>query len=303
VAVRCRPFADNIAFVIIFTYSKSWEEDSSILLDFLPNSIIPWLLGGLLLLALFTLSVTFKSWREVKRSPYYFLRIQAGKRMQRYLVASFVLILLAAATSAYAWQSPDETTPQVGVLKHAKPSLDAGGIAQEQEGQIQESPETITINLTPASIREIGSAAADVVVDPLQQPQTAPETSEQVVAASDPTGDASLGDILFSLDIGGDYRAIDPVSRFVEGFFTVYATFSYQGMADGMNWSWVWQRNGAEIEGGNQVWNYGHAGPGYIYFQPDGGFKAGEYSLAISVNGEQHNQAGFTVTEGIAATN
>lgn len=273
------------------------------MLNFLPNSIIPWLLGGLLILALFTLSVTFKSWREAKRSPYFFLRMQAGKKMQRYMVASFALILLTAATSAYAWQTPDETVPLVGVLKHAKPILEVEDSAQEQEIESEQSPETITINLTPGSVPEIDNIAAGAVVNPLQQSESPPETYDQVVPESDLTGDTNLGDILFSLDIGGDYRAVDPAGRFVEGFYTLYATFSYQGMADGMSWTWVWQRNGDVIDGGNQVWNYGEEGPGYIYFRPEEGFKAGEYSVAIWVNGAQQNQAGFTVAEGIAATN
>ena len=44
--------------------------------------------------------------------------------MQRYLVMSFVLVLLAAVASAYAWQSPEEMPELVGVLKHAKPNPD-----------------------------------------------------------------------------------------------------------------------------------------------------------------------------------
>jgi hypothetical protein len=255
------------------------------------------------LLALFTLSVTFKSWRDVKRSPYYFLRIQAGKKMQRYLVASLALILLTAGTSAYAWQVPKETQLLVGVLKHAKPSLDVDDIAPESAVEFEESPAAVNIDLTPASAREAAPLGILLGVDPLEKPAGLPETYDQVSPESELADDTYLGDISFSLDIGDDYRAIDPVLRFVEGFYTVYATFAYQGMADGMSWSWTWQRNGDVIDGGNQVWNYGTSGPGYVYFKPEDGFKSGAYSLAIWVNGEIQNQAGFTVAEGIAASN
>jgi hypothetical protein len=222
--------------------------------------------------------------------------------MQRYLVASLVLILLTAAVSAYAWQVPEEITPLVGILKHAKPNLELIDDAPKQESMADDSPEAVTINLTPLSEREVDFSASD-----LQEVQEAPaplnETSVEVGPENAVSGDAQLGGIAFSLDISGNYKAIDPGYRFVEGFYTLYATFTYQGMADGMNWSWEWQRNGAQIDGGNQEWSYGEEGPGYIYFRPEDGFKSGEYALAIWVDNELQNQAGFTVAEGIAASN
>lgn len=275
---------------------------TSILLNFLPDSIIPWLLGGLLMLALFALSVTIRSWRESKRSPYFFLRMQAGKKMQRYLVASLVLILMTAAASAYAWQAPEEITPLVGILKHAKPNLEVMATASKQESAADESPEAVTINLTPSLEREVDFSASDLLE---AQEASAPltESTGEVGPENSVTGDAQLGGIAFALDISGNYKAIDPGYRFVEGFYTLYATFAYQGMADGMNWSWEWQRNGAPVDGGNQEWSYGEDGPGYIYFRPEDGFKSGEYSLAIWVDDELQNQAGFTVAEGVAANN
>ena len=270
--------------------------------DFLPNSIIPWLLGGLLLLVLFALSVTFKSWREAKRSPYFFMRMQAGKKMQRYLVVSFVLILMTVAASAYAWQDPEETVALVGVLKHAKPSLGTFDTAPEQESIVEEAPGAITISLTPVAVREVTISAVDLLENQ-EQPLAVSETANQVESDVSGPVDAQLGNVSFSTDISGSYQAIDPGNRFLEGFYTLYATFSYQGMADGVNWSWSWLRNGAQIEGGSQVWNYGEEGPGYIFFRPEEGFRAGEYSLAIWVNEELQSQNGFTVAEGVAASN
>lgn len=270
--------------------------------DFLPDSIIPWLLGGLLLLALFTLSVTIKSWREAKRSPYYFLRIQASRKMQRYMVASIVLILLTVATSAYAWQAPQQTPDHVSLLNHAKPALDNVDLAGDREVENEETPDIVNISLTPNSERVVERLTADEG-NLLLQPASLPEAFDQIEPEHELSGDTHLGAISFSLDISDDYKAIDPVGRFAEGFYTVYATFSYAGMSDGMSWSWAWQRNGQLVDGGNQVWSYGENGPGYIYFSPEEGFSSGDYSLAIWVNGEQQNQASFVVSEGIAASN
>ena len=279
------------------------------MLNFLPESILPWLLGGLVLLALFALSATIKSWRESKRSPYYFLRMQAGRRMQRYLVMSFALVLLAAAASAYAWQVPEESAELVGVLKHAKPNPEILDQVNEPESPTDEGPGAVTVNLAPASDRDIVFSAAELInsaeASAAEEIQSTADVSTDEISTAETrlAKDAQLGDIAFSLDISGNYRPVDPTYQFVEGFFTLYATFSYQGMADGMNWSWSWQRNGAQLDGGNQVWSYGGEGPGYIYFRPEDGFHSGEYSLAIWVDQVLQSQASFTVAEGIAASN
>ncbi|MFN2188095.1 MAG: hypothetical protein ACK2T3_04975 [Candidatus Promineifilaceae bacterium] len=279
--------------------------------DFLPDSITPWLLGGLAILALFALSVTIKSWRESKRSPYFFLRMQAGKKMQRYLIMSTLLVLLAAVATAYAWQTPEESVEQVAVLKHAKPNPTIFTTEVEDEPVLDDAPETVNLNLTPPSERDTSFSVEDLV-----QAQDSSETAEQAVESSpgelvsenpvgaEPSdGEAQLGGISFSLDVNDSYQAVNPSYQFGEGFYTLYATFSYAGMSDGLNWSWSWQRNGTEIEGGNQVWNYGQNGPGYIYFQPEDGFRAGNYSLAIWVDNELQSQSSFSISDGVAANN
>jgi hypothetical protein len=230
--------------------------------------------------------------------------MQAGKKMQRYLVMSFVLILLTAVVSAYAWQSPEETTELVGVLKHAKPNPEIFKATEVEEPAADDSPEAVIISLTPSSEREVAFSALDLV-ESQEEPQPVQEevVVEQVVAENPVTADSQLDGISFSLDINGNYQAIDPGYQFTEGFYTLYATFAYRGMSDGLNWAWSWQRNGAEIEGGNQVWSYGQEGPGYIYFRPEEGFRSGEYSLAIWVADELQSQSGFTVASGVAASN
>ena len=35
-----------------------------------------------------------------------------------------------------------------------------------------------------------------------------------------------------------------PRQLFAEGFYTLYATFDYEGLEDGMVWSWVWRHDG-----------------------------------------------------------
>lgn len=244
------------------------------------ETIIPWVLGTLLVLTLIMLISSIKAWRELKRSPYFFLRQQAEKRLQRYSSISFTFLLVTIAFAAYAWRTPQDTVARVAILTNTKP------------------PEAEIIALldkhtTVEDISDSSESAVVNVVDVLRLDSGAPSLTPQLPPEYDrfePTAelkpDTALGEIQFSTEISEDYEAVDPGRIFPEGFFTLYATFSYDAMADGMEWAWVWRHNGRVVDGGNELWEYGDSGPGYIFYGPEEGFQTGEYTLDVWVNGE-----------------
>ena len=118
----------------------------------LAGTITPWILGTLLVLMSLALAIVFKSWREVKNSPYYFMRRQAEKRLQTYLFASLCLIVVTAVTAAFTLQAPPDTTPLVAVLTNSKP-------ASEEVVALVESAPTIEL-VTESSVPEFISAGS-----------------------------------------------------------------------------------------------------------------------------------------------
>jgi hypothetical protein len=260
-------------------------------------------MGGLLLLVLLTLSITLKAWREAKRSPYFFLRTEAAKRMQRYMLASLLLILVTIATTAYAWNSPEDTTVRVNRLSYAKPVRQAPETTNVQTQTGDTAPEAIEINFSSGGQEAAGPESIPGLSDPLLQPSTLPENFNTLESTTELSEDTAIGEISFSTDISTEYKAVDPGRRFTKGFFTLYATFDYAKMEDGMTWSWVWKRNGQVIDGGNQVWSYGGDGPGYVYLRPEEGFESGDYALEVWVNETLMAQSNFTIIDGISANN
>lgn len=256
-------------------------------------------MGGLVLLVCLTMTVTVKSWRDAKRSPYFFLRIQAAKRMQRYLLVSLSLILLIVIVAVYGWQAPTVTNPHLAVLSRSKPIVQTAAAVAEPGIVADASPASVEIDLSPVSNQ---GPAQTALADPLLKPAL-PEQYDQLEATADLKESTEIGEIQFSADISDDYEAVDPGRRFGDGFYTLYATFDYGEMADGMTWSWVWKHNGAVVDGGNQVWQYGDDGPGYVYFKPEEGFQLGEYSLEVWVNTELMAQSDFMVIDSISASN
>jgi hypothetical protein len=219
--------------------------------------------------------------------------------MQRYLVASIFLLLVTIGTSAYAWQTPQPLPPQHALLKYAKPSM-ATVVMDEDASQDTTSPTAVEIDLSPVMSRV--AATTPELSDPLLKPAL-PDQYNALEPEVDLLSDTTIGEISFSTEISDDYQALEAGRRFGKGYFTLYATFDYEGLADGMTWSWVWRHNNKVVDGGNQMWSYGADGPGYVYFQPEEGFQLGNYSLEVWVNDSLMAQSNFTVIDSVSATN
>jgi hypothetical protein len=262
----------------------------------IPNiagTITPWVLGTLLVLMILALAIVVKSWREVKSSPYYFMRRQAEKRLQTYSFASLCLVLATAVIVAATLQRPTDQTVLVAVLTNTKPA------SSEVIALIKAAPDTDIITAADLSEQSTSTTIQPFDISNttlLQTTLTLPEEYDQVEPIVELSEDTSLTPLIFSTKIDDNYKAIDPNEVFAVGHYTLFATFDYDKMADGMAWSWVWRHEGEAIEGGNELWAYGNDGPGYIYLNPEEGFRAGKYSLEVWVNGELFTRADVTMT-------
>lgn len=265
----------------------------------LSGTITPYLLGALLTLSFFALFIALKNWREMKRSPYFFQRLQATKRLQTYLSTSAVLFVLAIGVSTYAWQAPADETVRVAILTNGK----------------QQAPEPAASSVTAVEAAE--DAADDGQLDNLSTEaatlsfdsgeifvsarQELPSELDRLEPTADLDDQTDLGSLSFSTDVTDAYEAVNARDIFPEGDYKLFATFAYEGMADGMVWSWVWRRNGQFVDGGHEKWSYGADGPGYVYFQPEEGFQSGEYTLEVWVNRELLTTAAASMNTAAAA--
>ncbi len=260
----------------------------------LSGTILPWLLGTLLVLGFMALIMSMKLWRDTKRSPYFFMRQQAAKRMQSYMSVAAVMILLSAVIGVYGWQTPEDGTVRMALLMRAKPATQ-----EIQELMAQPSvSERATADATTTTTRSGG--VANVLLNSGDITALTPELPaayDQFEPQAELKPGTELGTVVLSSTVTDEYKAINPANVFGEGFYTLYATFDYKDMEDGMAWAWVWRHNGQVIDGGNELWNYGDEGPGYIYLSPEEGFAEGRYSLEIWVNGELLGQASATMND------
>lgn len=253
------------------------------------GTITPWILGILFLLVSLATAVVVKSWREMKSSPYYFMRRQAEKRLQTYSIFSLILMVLTAVFIASTLQVPEEDMQLSALLTNAKPPQ-----SEIQDLVKETSPSTLEfISQNDLTATSNGTSTTEELISAVFE---LPPEYDQFEPTAELNDNTALGNISFSTEITDDYGAIDPARLFSVGSYTLYATFSYDGMEDGMEWAWVWRRDGEVLEGGNEIWRYGSDGPGYIYFNPEEGFQAGEYSLDVWVNGELMTRSTLTMS-------
>ena len=218
------------------------------------------------------------------------MRQQAEKRLQTYMSTSLVLLFITVCVAAYAWQTPGDNIARVAVLLNAKPP------AADVVELIQDSPETVEAAELVQTLADSQTSEAIVSSKP-----SLPEAFDKFEPTAELSENTELGSLYFSTDVTDRYEPVDPNNLFAEGFYTIFATFEYEAMADGMEWAWVWRHNGEVVEGGNELWEYGDAGPGYIYLNPDEGFQNGQYSLDVWVNGELLTRSDLTINTAAAA--
>ncbi len=222
------------------------------------------------------------------------MRLQAEKRLQTYSFASLGLLAAATLFAFYALQPTTDTTPLVAVLTNAKPvSEEVAALAAQERTAVEFIPETAVTSQIVSTNNQLFLTDPDALV---QATLELPEQFNRFEPKAELNEATTLGDISFSTKIDNAYEAVDPTSIFAVGSYTVYATFSYDGMADGMVWSWVWRHDGEVVDGGNEYWEYGADGPGYIFYNPEDGFRAGEYTLEVWVNGEQLTRSNLRMT-------
>ncbi len=288
------------------------------------HTLTSWLIWGAVTALLAAAFLTVKYWRDSKRSPYYFLRRQSEQRMQSYSLATIVCAVALIFLASYAVQPQRDSTLRVAFITSSKPisqATNANTTRSEAANRSADSaveaaaePEVVEIrgaNLTEAAARlgaENGPTGGELALNAITTttPELAavlPPEFDQFTAQVALTDETLIADLQFSTTIDEvKLIALTPERVFGEGSYTIYATFAYDGMQDGMVWSWVWRRDGQVVSGGNEMWNYGVDGPGYVFYNPREGFRTGEYTLEIWVNGRLMNQANLFITNDIAAS-
>lgn len=259
--------------------------------------------------------------------------------MQTYSMGTVATAVLLLFFVSYARQPVVDNSLRMVTIQNAKPALlsnpQAGELVVTLEETIEEvvesegaGPEIIALEGDTATdlsadlvaletrtdssaveledsveLAALDSFEVEGAVIPTVEATILPAEFSSVVAEVDMNSNTEITALEFSDGINNvSYAPVQPSRLYNEGFYTVYATFDYDGMSDGMSWAWVWRQDGRVIGGGNELWNYGVDGPGYVYLEPVQGFSTGEYTVEIYVNDTLMSTESMFVTDDLATT-
>lgn len=107
-----------------------------------------------------------------------------------------------------------------------------------------------------------------------------------------------FGDVTFAADVTVDSEPVGADAVFPYGTTVVYATFPFDGIEDGTEWSWIWTRTGADpLESDPQIWDLGSSGISWVNISNPDGITPGEYTLELQIGGSAVRVGTMTVQD------
>lgn len=122
-----------------------------------------------------------------------------------------------------------------------------------------------------------------------------PPTFRQITPEAPPEASTRLRNLQFSEQITSGYSPIDPATAFANNPIEIHATFEHTDLVTGVSWAWVWSRDGEVMAGGNELWQYGREGIGFVRLAIGEPLPDGQYALSIWINGSPYVQGEFTI--------
>lgn len=233
--------------------------------------------------------------RESRRLKYYRLRRST-------LMAGWRLVLIALGLGAVAFLAGRFGEPAVYSF-YPITATPSPSPAPSQTPTITETP---TITLTPSITPTLSESYTPT---PTQTPSVPLAVEAQFSASATPPAEAVFSPLRFAQDIDLAFNPINPAESFTNPIRRIFAIFSYDKMADGVQWTALWYRNGELVYFETDPWEGGTGGFGYSDYEPEPeAWLPGNYQVQIFVGLElkitgDFELVGFPATRTPTATN
>jgi len=164
---------------------------------------------------------------------------------------------------------------------------------------------TPTITQTP-TVTQTPTSTQTPTVTPTLEFTVTPEMpliiAQEFTSQVTPNPNAVFSTLSFARSLTEDYLPIDPADTFENPIETIYASFSYDSMSVGTQWTAMWYRDGELIYYETKPWNGASGGYGYSDCTlPAENWLAGNYEVQMFI-GEQWKSSGTFEITGEAPT-
>ncbi len=149
---------------------------------------------------------------------------------------------------------------------------------------------TLILSITP-TLSEISAPESTI-------PPNIPLVVEVMFEAEvTPPSDAVFSPLTFSHGFDNAYQPIDPATEFENPVGHLVASFSYDKLTDGVQWTALWFREDELVHYETLVWIWGSGGLGFSDWEPTPSeWLPGNYSVQIFIGHEFKSSGSFVVT-------
>jgi len=222
---------------------------------------------------------------KARRAPYYIMRRDALRRARRLVLAALglqalglVLLIVVLRLVAVAF-SP---VPVPTVSPTATPTLTL----------------TLSPTCTPSATSTRRPTATPPFIPTLTPAIPLPESALSPPPSAVPAGeDARI--VIVTLAAGQDdsSQPVGPGTEFPPGDHRVYLFISYDGLTDGVAWTFAVYHDEKFLDGTTQLWEWGEQGMTYLYYKPPQGYEPGIYEMHLFIEDRLQGVAQFVIAE------
>jgi hypothetical protein len=224
---------------------------------------------------------------RARRAPFYVARGAALQRVRRWALVALLMVVVALNLLIVA--------PRLARLL---------GLPEGPAGDAPVLTATTIIAPTPhptrtPTVTPTRRPTATPPFIPTSTPDVRPpESAVTPLPGAVPVGEAAhITFITLAAERDEAGEPVDPGTEFPPGDHRIYLFISYEGMANGVAWTFAIYRDGELVDSATQMWEWGATGKTYLYFKPPGGYEPGLYEMQVFVEEQLQGVAQFVITE------
>lgn len=247
--------------------------------------LLRWVAYALLIASAVPAGLAISQLVKARRAPYYVMRQEAFRRARRWTLAALGLqalglVLLIVVPRLVSIVSPPVPAPTA--TSTSVPTLTPTSRPTRMPTATPTRRPTTTPPFIPTSTSAI----------PLPEPAQSPLPS--AVPAGE---DARIAIITLAAGRDDSDQPVGPGTEFPPGDHSVYLFVSYEGMVNGVAWTFAIYHEGEFLDATTQLWEWGEQGTTYFYYKPPEGYEPGVYEMRVFIETRLQGVAQFVITE------
>lgn len=243
----------------------------------------------LLVAAIAPVGVVVSQLIKARRAPYFAMRQAALRRGRRWVLAALVVLVVAVDLLV--------VPPRLAALldRPEEPVLDTPTPTPAPTiTATRTSPPTRTPTVTPTR----RPTATPPFIPTLTLEVPPPESALTPLPSAVPAGDdAHITVITLAATRDDAGQPVDSGTEFPCYIPRVHLFICYEGMRNGITWTFAIYREGELLDSATQLWKWGTEGKTDLYHEPPGGYAPGVYEMRVFIEDRLQGVAQFVIAE------